>query len=238
MPRRLSAFLPSVRPALSISILAADLLCLDRELARIESAGATFVHVDIMDGHVTPTLSVGPRFVSALRTPLLTDVHLVVARPDSVLTELAAVGADVVTVQLETVERPLDALRGVDRVRGRRAPDQRAFRGVAIGPQTTADAITPLLPEIELVVVLGVELSTLKPREVDEVVHKLERVRELVAGFGTLVAIDGGVTLDNVERLAAARPDIVVAGSAVFSGVFENQVAALQQQASAGMRMA
>jgi ribulose-phosphate 3-epimerase len=235
VPRPLSALLPSARPALSISILAADLLRLDRELARIESAGATFVHVDIMDGHVTPTLSVGPRFVSALRTPLLTDVHLLVARPESVLTELAAVGADIVTVQLETVERPLDTLRGIDRVPGRRAPDQRAFRGVAIGPQIAADAITPLLPEIELVVVLGVELLTLKPLDAKDVVHKLERVRELVAGFGILVAIDGGVTLANVEQLAGAQPDIVVAGSAVFSGVFEEQVSALQRQATAGM---
>jgi ribulose-phosphate 3-epimerase len=224
------------RPALSVSILAAELLHLDRELARIEAAGVPLVHVDIMDGHVTPTISVGPRFVAALETPLLVDVHVLVSRPDSVVAELEMVGADIVTIQLETTERPLDTLKRVCRVPARHAPDERAFRGVAIGPQTDADTITPLLHEVDLVVVLGVDLASLTPINTSDVVRKLERVRDLVAGKA-LVAIDGGVALANIEHLVRAHPDIVVAGSAVFSGVFEDQVAALQQRAYAGMRM-
>jgi ribulose-phosphate 3-epimerase len=222
---RLSAHL-SAPPALSVSILAADLLHLSRELERIERAQASLVHVDIMDGHVTPTISVGPRFSSALTTPLLLDVHVLVAQPERILKDLQGGGADIVTVQLETTKRPLDTIARIEQIPARRGSTQHAYRGIAFGPGTAPDALQPLLTHLDLVVVLGVEFATLRPVGIDLLVDRVRRIRDLTRGSDVLVAVDGGVALDNLARIAESQPDIIVAGSALFADSFEQQVSA------------
>jgi ribulose-phosphate 3-epimerase len=203
-------------PALSVGLLAGDLLHLGDELRRLEAAGARLVHFDVADGRFCPLLGPGPDLVRAVRTPMLKDVHLLIEEPLYWAQRLAEAGADVLTIQLESTPEPARVLRALAALRNVNDPDRGIVRGVAVKPDTPLAALAPLIGDLELVLVLGVDPG--RGRELG--LATLERVRALraLAGDEVLVGADGGVTAANAGELAAAGADLVVAGSAVFAG--------------------
>ena len=213
--------LRSICPTISVGTLTADLMHLGDELALLEEAGVSMVHVDVMDGCFCPTLTVGAPYVKGLRTPLIKDVHLMMHEPLSRLEDYAAAGADVITVQLESaihIHRLLQHLGCIEHISG---PERGLVRGLALNPGTALEWLTaPLLDEIDLIVLLAVDPGwggqVLSP----VTYSRVAKVREIVATTGReiLVAVDGGVTRDNIAPLARAGADIVVTGSAVFDG--------------------
>jgi ribulose-phosphate 3-epimerase len=205
---------------LSVGLLTADLLALGAELKRLEEAGVTVAHVDVMDGCFCPMMTVGPPFVRALKGPLLKDVHLMVDEPLEKVSAYVAAGADVVTVHVEAsrhVHRVLQQLAGMananDKARG-------IVRGIALNPGTPVEAVGPLLDEVELVLLLAVNPGWGGQRFLPAALDRLARTKEMVdrTGRRILVGVDGGITKENVADVARAGADVIVTGSAVFDG--------------------
>ena len=197
-------------PSLSVGVMSADLLHLGDELDQVVSAGVRLAHVDVIDGVFCPGLTAGGALVSAVAKVAVPDVHLMVADPLSAVEEYVAAGAGVVTFHVEATHHPhrvLQSLAGRDVV-----------RGVALNPGTPLETLEPLLDDVELVLLLAVNPGWPGQSQIGTTPHRLERVRALVGSRPVAVGIDGGVTRANIGRIAALEPDVIVAGSAVFSG--------------------
>jgi ribulose-phosphate 3-epimerase len=213
--------LKALCPTISVGTLTADLMDMGAELARLERAGVGLVHVDVMDGCFCPMLTVGPPYVKGLRTPLLKDVHLMVREPLDSLAEYVAAGADIVTVHVESavhIHRVLQHLGGMKTVND---PESKVVRGLALNPATSLAWLTePLLAEIDVITLLGIDPGWSGQAMAPDTLCRLVRVKEIVAGFGRdiLTCVDGGITRGNIAGVAAAGPDLMVTGSAVFDG--------------------
>ena len=190
--------------------MSADLLHLGDELDQVAAAGVHLAHVDVIDGVFCPGLTAGAALVSAVAKVAVPDVHLMVADPLSAVEEYVAAGAGVVTFHVEATHHPhrvLQSLAGGDVV-----------RGVALNPGTPIETLEPLLDDVELVLLLAVNPGWPGQSQIGSTPHRVERVRALVGSRPVAVGIDGGVTRANIGRIAALEPDVIVAGSAVFSG--------------------
>jgi ribulose-phosphate 3-epimerase len=213
-------WLRDASPTLSVGILSADMTALGSELALLERAGAHVAHVDVMDGCFCPMMTVGPPVVRALKTPLLKDVHLMIRDPLDKVAEYVAAGADIVTVHAEAgphIHRTLQQMRAMKNAND---PDRGLVRGVALNPGTPLDALEPLWDELDLVLILAVNPGWKGQEFIPSTWRRLEAVKQRIKslGAGTLVALDGGVTRDNIREAAASGADIIVSGSAVFDG--------------------
>jgi ribulose-phosphate 3-epimerase len=197
-------------PSLSIGIMSADLLHLGDELDLVTSAGVRLAHVDVIDGMFCPGLTAGAALVAAVSRVAVPDVHLMVADPLSAVEEYVAAGAGVVTFHLEATRHPHRVLQSL--------AGRGVVRGVALNPGTPIETLEPLLDDVELVLLLAVNPGWPGQSQIGTTPHRLERVRELVGSKPVAVGIDGGVTSGNIGRIAALQPDVIVAGSAVFSG--------------------
>ena len=215
------ARLRSLCPTVSVGILPADLMNLGSELAALERAGVGVVHIDVMDGCFCPQMTVGAPYVMGLRTPLLKDVHLMVHEPLEKLPAFVAAGADIITVHVEAavhIHRVLQRLGGMEHSSG---PGRGIVRGLALNPGTPLEWLTPpLLHEVEMISLLAVDPGWSGQKFAPTTLERVARVKEIVAASGRdiLVCVDGGVTRDNIAEVAAAGPDLISAGSAVFDG--------------------
>jgi ribulose-phosphate 3-epimerase len=215
------ARLRSLCPTVSVGILSADLMDPGSELALLEQAGVGVVHVDVMDGCFCPQLTVGAPYVKGLRTPLLKDVHLMVREPLGSLADYVAAGADVITVHMEAavhIHRVLQRLGGMEHSSG---PGRGIVRGLALNPGTSLEWLTPpLLDEVDMISLLAVDPGWSGQKFAPRTLERVARVKEMVEASGKdiLVCVDGGITRDNIAAVAAARADLVAAGSAVFDG--------------------
>lgn len=179
----------------------------------MERAGADWLHVDVMDGHFVPNLTVGPLVVEAIRpcTQLPLDCHLMVARPEDWIEGFAKAGASVITVHAEATAH-LDRLLNRIRESGCKA-------GVSINPGTSLAAIEEVLELVDLVLVMSVNPGFGGQKFIEGALSKVERLAELRdsrVGPGFLIEVDGGVTAENIGRLSRAGADVFVAGNAVF----------------------
>jgi len=211
-------------PTISVGILSADLMNLDTQLALLEGTDLKAIHFDVMDGCSVPMMTVGPLFIKAVKTHLLKDVHLMIQDPMDKVGDYVDAGADMITFHVESCKDILPVLRELRTMENRNDPQRGLIRGVALNPNTSVEALEPLLDEVELIVVLAVSPGVRGQAFIDSTRQKFAQVKEMVSAAGKeiLLCIDGGVKRDNIAPIAKLGADILVSGSAIFAG--ENPV--------------
>jgi ribulose-phosphate 3-epimerase len=196
------------------SILSADFARLGEEVETVAAAGADWIHVDVMDGHFVPNLTIGPGVVKAIRgrTRLPFDVHLMISPVDAFVPAFAAAGADVITVHPEAgphLHRTLQLIRSL----GKRA-------GAALNPATPAAAIESVLDDLDLVLVMSVNPGFGGQSFIESQLAKIAELRRMIDCSGRAIdlEVDGGVNAETAPRIVAAGADVLVAGTATFEG--------------------
>jgi len=214
---------------ISPSILSADFARLGEEVRAVEKAGADYIHVDVMDGHFVPNLTIGPSVVKAVRrcTALPLDVHLMVERPDDFLSEFAEAGADILTVHVEAVvhlHRTLSEIRKL----GMRA-------GVSLNPSTPVCLLEPALDYADLILVMSVNPGFGGQELIPEVLPKIKELRRLLGQKRRRaeLEVDGGIKVDNIGVAAGAGADVFVSGSGIFGTKdYAQTIAAMRKKIS------
>jgi ribulose-phosphate 3-epimerase len=194
------------------SILSADFSRLGDEIRAVEEGGADYVHVDVMDGHFVPNITIGPLVVEAARkvTGLPLDVHLMISNPDSYVPAFAEAGADIIVVHAEAslhLHRTVQLIRSL----GKKA-------GVALNPATPLQCLEYILEDLDLVLLMTVNPGFGGQSFIEACLPKIHALRGMLdkRGLETELEVDGGVKTDNIERISHAGADVFVAGSAVF----------------------
>ena len=194
------------------SILSADFTRLDEEIKAVEKAGADYIHIDVMDGHFVPNITVGPMIVKAARkaTDLPLDVHLMIENPELYIDDFVKAGSDLITVHAETVTH-LHRLLGVIRDAGVKA-------GAALNPATPLSSIAYVLGQLDMVVLMTVNAGFGGQSFIPEVLPKIRELKKMIVqkAMELDIEVDGGVNVNNIAQVAQAGANVFVAGNAIF----------------------
>lgn len=194
------------------SILSADFTRLGEEIRAVEKAGADYIHIDVMDGHFVPNITVGPMIVKAARriTNLPLDVHLMISDPDSFIDEFVASGANIITVHAETLvhlHRTIQHLK-----------DKGVRASVSLNPATPLEALDYILEDLGMVLLMTVNPGFGAQEFIPQVIVKVQRLRETIdkRGLDIEIEVDGGINPETISRVSSAGANVFVAGSAIF----------------------
>ena len=194
------------------SILSADFMRLGDEIRAAEEAGADLVHVDVMDGHFVPNITIGPMFVEGIRkiTKLPIDVHLMISDPDKYVNDFASAGADYITVHAEAT---MHLHRSVQCIR-----EKGIKAGVSLNPATPLCSLDYILSDIDMVLIMSVNPGFGGQKFIPSALDKIRKLRNTIVerNRSVLIEVDGGVKLGNAAEIAAAGADVLVMGSAFF----------------------
>ncbi len=201
-----------VTPLISPSILSADFARLAEAVQMVEAAGADWIHVDVMDGHFVPNLTVGPPMVEALRkvTSLPLDVHLMMTNPDDFIPEFVDAGADLLTVHVEACPHLHRTVQSIK--------ERQVKAGVSLNPATSVTALEEILGDVDLVLVMSVNPGFGGQQFISSSLDKIRRIRTMInnSRSSAHLEVDGGVNPTNVASVIQAGANVLVAGSAIF----------------------
>jgi ribulose-phosphate 3-epimerase len=201
------------KPIISVSVLSADFSCLRDQISQIEEAGGDWIHIDVMDGHFVPNITMGPFIVETFRrlTRLPMDVHLMIERPERYFQAFAEAGADLIYIQVETVPHLHGALQAIRRLGCR--------TGVVLNPGTPASSITEVLPLVDVVLAMTVNPGFSGQKFLPEVIGKIAQIRQMLDEHNPAaqIAVDGGINAHILIETARAGAEIFIAASAIFS---------------------
>ena len=193
---------------ISPSILSADFANLERDIKIIENAGSPYVHIDVMDGHFVPNITFGPSMVAAIRkiTDIVLDVHLMIENPEKYVTAFLEAGADIITVHLEC-KPDIEFIHSEVKKFGKKL-------GITINPPTPVSELTPYISKADMVLIMSVNPGFGAQSFIETSLDKISEVRKLNPDID--IEVDGGIKLNNVNKVIDAGANIIVAGSAIF----------------------
>jgi len=201
-----------MKKAISPSILSADFSRLGEEIRAVAAAGADYIHIDVMDGHFVPNITIGPLVVEAARrvTDVPLDVHLMIENADAYIDAFAKAGSDILTVHAETGYHLQRTLRTI-RDRGMKA-------GVSLNPATPLSAIECVLDDVDMILIMTVNPGFGGQQFIPAMLHKIRRLRDMLDSldYDISIEVDGGIVVDNIQEVCAAGADMFVSGSGIF----------------------
>ncbi len=199
---------------LSPSILSADFANLERDIRAVEKSGVEMLHIDVMDGHFVPNITIGPVVLQAIRkiTDLELDVHLMISNPSQYINDFVEAGADILTIHAEA---DFHMHRTLSRIR-----ESGIKSGISINPATSLSAVVEILDLLDLILIMSVNPGFGGQRFIEKSLEKVYAASQLRKSFGLdfLIEVDGGIKPENAARVLQAGADILVAGSAIFKG--------------------